>query len=143
MICFMWGMSQCTMYSRLLRWPSILRGSFFSRKFKPRTHEISIGIFLHWKKKSSRKKDILQILLFAWYTHGYNIDEEIIRSHCLDTIVGVTPNIEFIPWKIALTNNSQLSLKNEGCRDPRPKHWKKYCTTANEWFVSQKNSPIN
>ena len=60
------------------------------------------------EKKSSRKKDILQILLFAWYTHGYNIDEKIIGSYCLDTVVGITPNIEFIPWKITLTNNSQL-----------------------------------
>ena len=58
-------------------------------------------------KKSSRKMDILYYTTYIM-VHGYNIDEDIIRSYCLNTIGGITPTIEFIPWKITLTNNSQL-----------------------------------
>ena len=57
--------------------------------------------------KSSRKMDILHYTTFI-IVHGYNIDEDIIRSDCLNTIWGITPTIDFIPWKITLTNNSQL-----------------------------------
>ena len=50
---------------------------------------------------------MLQIPLSSWYTD-----------------MGITPTIEFILWKIMLTENSQFWLKSEGCYIPWPKHWK-------------------
>ena len=58
-------------------------------------------------KKSPRKKYITTYTTFIM-VHGYNIDQDIIRSYCLNTIGGITPTLEFEPWKITPTNNSQL-----------------------------------